>query len=83
LDLRPAVGLFPIGLGGTARVINDAQYDPDTANKLQRPNQVRGLLANGTSDPPLEDDKTVARESVFPESVYVPIPTSQSLAVVS
>lgn len=44
LDLRPAVLLVPISLGGEARVINDAQYDPDTANKLQRPNKVRGLF---------------------------------------
>lgn len=44
LDLRPSVGLFPIGLGGNAKVVNDAQYDPDASNKLQRPNKVRGLL---------------------------------------
>lgn len=43
LDLRPAVLALPIGLGGTARTINEAQYDPDTANKLQKPNSVRGL----------------------------------------
>ena len=53
LDLRPSVGLFPIGLGGTARVINDAQYDPDTANKLQRPNMVRGLLNDIVDTPRL------------------------------
>ena len=44
LDLAPSILLVPIGLGGTARVLNDAQYDPDTANKLQRPNMVRGLF---------------------------------------
>lgn len=44
LDLAPWVLLLPKSLGGTARVINDAQYDPDTANKLQRPNKVRGLF---------------------------------------
>lgn len=44
LDIRPAALLVPIGLGGNARVINDAQYDPDTANKLQKPNMVRGLF---------------------------------------
>jgi ATP-dependent protease ClpP protease subunit len=53
LDLRPSVGLFPIGLGGTARVINDAQYDPDTANKLQRPNMVRGLMNDIVDTPRL------------------------------
>jgi hypothetical protein len=44
LDLRPAVLLVPLSLGSTARTINDAQYDPDTANKLQKPNAVRGLF---------------------------------------
>lgn len=46
LELRPKVLLVPVGLGGEARVINDAQYDPDTANKLQRPNKVRGLFSD-------------------------------------
>lgn len=44
LDLRPAVWVGPLASGGTARTINDAQYDPDTANKLQKPNMVRGLF---------------------------------------
>ncbi len=43
LDLRPAKLLVPIAIGGTARSINEAQYDPDTANKLQKPNIVNGL----------------------------------------
>lgn len=43
LDLKPAKLLVPIGIGGTARSINEAQYDPDTANKLQKPNIVNGL----------------------------------------
>ena len=46
LDLRPSVGLFPITLGSTARVINDALYDPDTANKLQKPNLAKGIFNN-------------------------------------
>lgn len=46
LDLRPAIWLGPIGIGGDARVVNDAQYDPDTANKLQKPNKVRGLFSD-------------------------------------
>lgn len=44
LDLKPTKLLVPAGLGGLARVINQAQYDPDTANKLQRPNMVLGLF---------------------------------------
>jgi hypothetical protein len=53
LDLRPQVLVVPIGLGGTARVVNDAQYDPDTANKLQRPNKVRGLFQDIVDTPRL------------------------------
>lgn len=53
LDLRPEILVLPIGLGGEARVINEAQYDPDTANKLQRPNKVRGLFATIVDTPRL------------------------------
>lgn len=42
LDLRPAVLLVPKGSYGNALVINGAEFDPDTANKLQKPNKVRG-----------------------------------------
>lgn len=51
LDLRPAALLCGMGQGGTARVINGAEYDPDTANKLQRPNMVRGLYADIVDTP--------------------------------
>lgn len=53
LDLRPQVLLVPISLGSDARTINDAQYDPDTANKLQKPNAVRGLFADIVDTPRL------------------------------
>lgn len=53
LDLRPQVLLVPIGLGGTARSINSAEYDPDTANKLQKPNVVRGLFGDIVDTPRL------------------------------
>lgn len=46
IDLRPDVLLVPIALGGTARTINAAVYDPDTANKLQKPNMVNGLFSD-------------------------------------
>jgi hypothetical protein len=53
IDLRPAVGLFPVGLGGQARIINTSQYDPDTvANKSQmKPNLVVGLLRDVVDTP--------------------------------
>lgn len=53
LDLRPSVLLVPLALGGAARVINGAQYDPDTANKLQRPNMVNGLFRDIVDTPRL------------------------------
>lgn len=46
LDIRPEILLLSSGLGGSARVINGAQYDPDTPNKLQRPNAVVGLYSD-------------------------------------
>lgn len=46
LDLRPSVLLCGISQGANARVINDALYDPDTANKLQKPNLARGIFNN-------------------------------------
>lgn len=51
LDLRPDVWLGGMALGATARILNDAQYDPDTANKLQRPNSVRGLFRDVVDTP--------------------------------
>lgn len=44
LDLMPAVSLSPLSLGAALRVINSAVYDPDTVNKLQRPNAVANLF---------------------------------------
>lgn len=57
LDLRPAVLLVPLALGGTARSINDAQYDPDTANKLQKPNIVNGLFRDIVDTPRLSGNR--------------------------
>jgi hypothetical protein len=46
LDLRPAILLLPIGLGGTARAVNESQYEfgSNDASKYQKPNIVRGLF---------------------------------------
>lgn len=51
LDLRPAFWLGGMGAGGNARVVNEAQYDPDTPNKLQSPNRVRGLFRDVIDSP--------------------------------
>lgn len=69
LDLRPAVLLVPIGLGGTARSINDAQYDPDTANKLQKPNIVNGLFRDIVDTPRM----TGARRYLFADPSEAPV----------
>src|SRR5690606_15859599 len=53
LDLRLAVLVVPTTALGTALVINEAQYDPDTANKLQKPNIVRGLFRDVVASPRL------------------------------
>lgn len=58
LSLRPVVLLVPDALEGTARVINLAQYDPDTANKLQRPNMVQGLFRDIIGSPRLAASST-------------------------
>lgn len=69
LDLRPAILLCPMGLGGTARVLNAAEYDPDTANKLQRPNMVRGLLSDIVDTPRL----TGTRHYLFASPAEAPV----------
>ncbi|WP_010545221.1 ClpP-like prohead protease/major capsid protein fusion protein [Sphingomonas elodea] len=53
LDLRPAVWLGPLSLGGLARVTNGSQYDPDASNKLQRPNIVAGMFSDIVDTPRL------------------------------
>lgn len=53
LDITPALWLGPLGLGGTARVVIGAEYDPDTNNKLQRPNIVRNMVRDIIDTPRL------------------------------
>lgn len=69
LDLRPAKLLVPVSLGGTARSINDAQYDPDTANKLQKPNIVNGLFDDIIDTPRL----TGTRRYLFADPNEAPV----------
>lgn len=57
LDLRPAIFLCGMTYGSDARVLNAAEYDPDTANKLQRPNSVRGLFRDVVDTPRITDTK--------------------------
>jgi ATP-dependent Clp endopeptidase proteolytic subunit ClpP len=76
LDLRPATLVVPIGLGGEARVINDAQYDvdpvdpgTDEGNKYMKPNKVRGLFGNIVDTPRL----TGTRRYLFADPAIAPV----------
>ena len=44
LEIDPSIFLGPLALGGQARVSNGSQFDPDTANKLQRMNIALGIF---------------------------------------
>jgi hypothetical protein len=70
-DLRPAILLVPVGLGGQARVINESQYDPDTvANKSQmKPNIVAGLFRNIVDTPRI----TGTRRYLFADPAIAPV----------
>ncbi|HBO11907.1 MAG TPA: hypothetical protein DD491_03890 [Halieaceae bacterium] len=57
LDLRPRVWVGPISHGGTARTINQSEYDPDAAGALQRPNTVRGLFGEIVDTPRLTGNR--------------------------
>ena len=53
LSLLPSVLLCGMANGGNARVVNGSQYDPDTANKIQRPNIAFGTLTDIIDTPRL------------------------------
>ena len=51
LDIRPSIWVGPMGLGGDARVVNEAQFDP---SKTQRtPNKGRGVFNDIVDTPRL------------------------------
>ena len=51
LNIRPAVLLCKTAEGGSARVTVNAVYDPDTTNKLQKPNMVNGIVREVVDTP--------------------------------
>lgn len=69
LDLQPAVLLVPVALGGTARVLVGAEYDPDTANKLQRPNVVKNFVGDIVDTPRLSG----TRRYIFADPNVAPV----------
>lgn len=53
LDITPAVAVVNRGLKGQMVVLVEAQYDPDTPNKLQKPNMVKGIVGDIVASPRL------------------------------
>lgn len=70
LDIRPAIWLGPVGIGGSARVVNGSLYDPDATNKLQRPNIVNGLFDDIVDTPRLSSTPWYALASPDMEPVF-------------
>ena len=73
LDLRPAVLLLPVSLGGQARVINQSQYDPDNtaagSKAVMKPNVVAGLFRDVVDTPRL----TGTRRYLFADPAVAPV----------
>ncbi|WP_380873605.1 ATP-dependent Clp protease proteolytic subunit [Sphingomonas sp. DBB INV C78] len=46
LEIEPTTLLIPRSLRGLALSINGSEYDPDTANKLQKPNIVKNMFSD-------------------------------------
>lgn len=71
VDLRPAVLLVPVSLGGLGRTINQSQYDPDTvANKAQyKPNVVNGLFREVVDTPRISG----TRRYLFADPAIAPV----------
>ncbi len=70
LDIMPAVWLGPLSLGGAARVTNRSEFDPDAANKLQRPNIVRDVFKDIIDTPRLTGTAWYALADAGSEPVF-------------
>lgn len=53
LDLEAAILITPVELKGLADSINKSLFDPDAANKLQKPNIVQNMFTNVVGTPRL------------------------------
>lgn len=53
LDIVPGIAVCPLELGDTFRTLNGSEYDPETANKLQKPNTVRNMVSQIVETPRL------------------------------
>ena len=57
LDIRPAIWLGPIGLGGAARGVNEAEYDDEATRNQRKPNISRGLVRDIVDTPRLAGNR--------------------------
>ena len=60
LDLRPAVWLGPVGLEATAKLINQAQYEPSTGKNALTPNVSLGMFRDIVGSPRLSGTRHYA-----------------------
>lgn len=60
LNISPKFLLVPRALAANARVLVAAQYDPDTANKLQKPNPVAAMNLEVVTDARLDAFQSAA-----------------------
>lgn len=60
LDLRPAVWLGPVGLEATAKLINQAQYEPSTTKNSLTPNVSLGMFRDIVGSPRLDGTRHYA-----------------------
>jgi hypothetical protein len=70
LDIMPAIWLGPTALGGSAKVVNDAQFDTDVSNKFQVPNKSRGLFNQIIDTPRLSGTAWYALADAGVEPVF-------------
>lgn len=57
LDIQPRTSVSRHTTARDVQVLTQSEYDPDTANKLQRPNKVRGLVSDIVGSPRVASPK--------------------------
>lgn len=59
LDITPAVAVSRHTVARDVQVLVGSEYDPDAANKLQRPNKVRGIVGDVVGSPRISSTTAV------------------------
>jgi hypothetical protein len=63
IDAKVNIFLGPLSLEGTAKSINGSEYDPDVANKLNKPNIVKNMFSSIIGSPRLSGTRWYAFDS--------------------